>query len=154
MVLSKVGGAGSLAMRSIAASASLMAHSMAGLKSATLTLSNGGTPPYEPAHSLRSGLSGMGGTVTAGGGMGAGGSGSGVAMAGGSGAVTWAVSVLRDEEQPAAIAAIRNAMNVLRMREAYSRGVRKCKSGSCGGIRSVSPRHLSGYGSPVIRMTS
>jgi hypothetical protein len=45
MVLANVGGAGFPAIWSISAMFSAMAASRAGLKSATSTLSKGGTPP-------------------------------------------------------------------------------------------------------------
>ncbi len=49
IVFSKVGGAGSPATLSISARASAIAVSSAGLKSSTLTFSNGGTPPVGAA---------------------------------------------------------------------------------------------------------
>src|SRR5687767_1361130 len=48
MVLAKVGGAGSFAILSSSARFSFIAASRAGSKSATATLSKGGTPPYDP----------------------------------------------------------------------------------------------------------
>src|SRR5438874_5128745 len=56
IVLSKPAGSGSEAMRSISRSRSSIADSSAGLKSSSLTLSNGGTPPYGPLHGAISGL--------------------------------------------------------------------------------------------------
>jgi hypothetical protein len=54
IVLSNVGFAGSLAIFSTSASSSAIAASSAGAKSATFTRSNGGTPPYGPAHGASS----------------------------------------------------------------------------------------------------
>src|SRR5688572_1415213 len=48
MVLANVGGAGSFAILSISARFCCIAASRAGSNSATTTLSNGGTPPYDP----------------------------------------------------------------------------------------------------------
>src|SRR5450432_363705 len=48
MTLSKVGGAGSAAMRSISARCSCIAASSAGPKCSTFTWSKGGTPPCGP----------------------------------------------------------------------------------------------------------
>src|SRR5258708_536240 len=58
MVLSKVGAAGSLAIRSISARFSAMAAPSAGLRSATLKRPKGGTPPHGPVHGSMSGLAG------------------------------------------------------------------------------------------------
>src|SRR4051812_40357833 len=54
-VFSNVGSAGLLAIAAISLRACFMAAWRAGLKSATLTLSNVGTPPYGPAHRVTSG---------------------------------------------------------------------------------------------------
>src|SRR6185369_4487511 len=57
MVFSKLGGAGSFAMRWISARFSAMPASSAGLKSGIWTRSNGGIPPYGPSQFASSGLS-------------------------------------------------------------------------------------------------
>src|SRR5579872_5800209 len=56
MVLSKVAAAGLPAIASICARFPVMAASSAGLKSATRTLSKGGTPPAGPGHGASSSL--------------------------------------------------------------------------------------------------
>src|SRR5258708_1049152 len=56
MVLSNVGAPGLQAIGLISARFSAMASSSAALKSATRTLSNGGTPPAGPTHGDSNGL--------------------------------------------------------------------------------------------------
>src|SRR5213594_2625942 len=56
MVFSKSGFAEFFAIASISFRFAAIAVSSAGLKSATLTLSNGGTPPYGPVHFSSSGF--------------------------------------------------------------------------------------------------
>src|SRR5436190_23767155 len=59
-VFANVGAALLLAIASISFRFSAIACSSAGLKSATFTLSNGGTPPYGPVHFSVSGLTAAG----------------------------------------------------------------------------------------------
>src|SRR6266404_3310864 len=56
MVFSKAGAAELFAILSISARFSVIATSSAGLKRATCTLSNGGTPPYGPSQLAKSGF--------------------------------------------------------------------------------------------------
>src|SRR5277367_309992 len=60
IVFSKLGAAGFWAALLISARFSAMAACSAGLKSATLTLSKGGTPPAGPVQGLSSGLTFIG----------------------------------------------------------------------------------------------
>src|SRR5262245_60393694 len=64
MVFSKSGFAGFFATASISFRFEAIAASRAGLKSATLTLSNGGTPPYGPVHFSSRTLSAFRGVAT------------------------------------------------------------------------------------------
>ena len=56
MVFAKVGSAGLVAIASISLSSLFIASSAAGAKSATATLSNGGTPPNGPVQGASRGL--------------------------------------------------------------------------------------------------
>src|SRR5687768_18216825 len=112
IVFSNVGGAGSLAMRSISARLSAIPASSAGLKCSMRALSKGGTPPYGPLQVWRSGLSeGAGVAGVVGGGV----SVSVVDMVVGSGAGAAGSAVSRVEEQPAVTAAARMRIRILRM---------------------------------------